>query len=181
MALQMTQHAMLCHAETLMASIHDQIEIAHYLGINEIEITAREIFAVKSWIGDRRLKSLNLANDRTSKDYDSIMEIESPNDPTAIVRVGIEYERTIQSRERYIEIRKSFDGEKRLNCLLYFVEGDEAALHISQLVYSRKLPVAVVTLSRFQSARINATVLTLIAEEIHPLPLWQWLSRLAAQ
>src|ERR1035441_2146377 len=52
----------------------------------EIETAAREALSVRRWIGDRQLKSLNIAANRpTQKDYDSIAEIAAPSGSVAVI------------------------------------------------------------------------------------------------
>lgn len=132
-------------------------QVPHYLGINEIHLAYRHYFRLKKWIGDRRLKSLNIAAaDRTQKDYDAIVETVSIANGTSINRFGVEYERTLKSEERYVEIREVISKEKQIHGLIYFVDTDEIATRIAQLVHSEHLPVAVLVLRSFQQRGINA-------------------------
>jgi hypothetical protein len=134
-------------------------QMPHFLGLNEIEIAAREALSVRRWIGDRQLKSLNIAANRpTQKDYDSIAEIAAPSGSDAVIYLGIEYERTIKSKDRYAQIRKKLDAERQIQGLLYFVDNEENAVILSREVYSALVPVGVVIASQFQSDGVNATL-----------------------
>ena len=134
-------------------------QMPHFLGLNEIEIAAREALSVRRWIGDRQLKSLNIAANRpTQKDYDSIAEIAAPSGSDAVIYLGIEYERTIKSKDRYAQIRKKLDAERQIQGLLYFVDNEENAVILSREVYSALVPVGVVIVSQFQSDGVNATL-----------------------
>src|ERR1035437_10027168 len=138
-------------------TLADVGQVPHFIGLNQIEIVAREAFSVRQWIGDRQLKSLNIAANRpTQKDYDSIAEIASSADSNAVIRIGIEYERTIKSKDRYAQIRKNLDAERQIQGLLYFVDNEENAVILSREVYSALVPVGVVIASQFQSDGVNA-------------------------
>ncbi len=131
----------------------------HYLCLNEIEIAAKELFEMRAWICDRQLKSLNIASNRpTQKDYDSVAEIVHPAGSGLTLRVGIEYERTMKSKERYGQIRKSLSTESQIRGLLYFVDTETNSLLISREVYSDSLPVGVIVVSEFQNRGLATEV-----------------------
>jgi hypothetical protein len=164
--------------ETIIPSLGEQT--SHYLGINEIEISTRRYVSVKSWAGDRRLRSLNIAaNDRTRKDYDSIVDISLPDSPNSIIRLGFEYERTLKSKERYAEIRKVLDQERQIHALVYFVDSDENALRIARTVYSDQVPVSVIVLEHYQSAGISANVRTVVGKTVEFMQLSEFLNSIA--
>ena len=138
-------------------TLADVGQVPHFIGLNEIEIAARKVFGIRKWIGDRQLKSLNIASNRpTQKDYDSIAEIASSADSNAVIRIGIEYERTIKSKDRYAQIHKNLDAERQIQGLLYFVDNETNAVFVSREVYSATVPVGVVIVSQFQSEGTNA-------------------------
>jgi hypothetical protein len=122
-------------------TLADVGQVPHFIGLNQIEIAARKAFGVRRWIGDRQLKSLNIASNRpTQKDYDSIAEIASPSDSNAVIYLGIEYERQIQG-------------------LLYFADTETNASLLSREVYSATVPVGVVIASQFQTNGVDAMLL----------------------
>jgi hypothetical protein len=138
-------------------TLADVGQVSHFLGLNQIEIAARQVFNVRQWIGDRQLKSLNIAANRpTQKDYDSIAEVTAPYDSSAVIYLGIEYERTIKSKDRYAQIRKKLEAERQIQGLIYFVDNDEGAVILSREVYSTSLPVGVVIVSQFQANGTDA-------------------------
>jgi hypothetical protein len=138
-------------------TLADVGQVPHFIGLNQIEIAARKAFGIRQWIGDRQLKSLNIAANRpTQKDYDSIAEIASPFDSNAVIHLGIEYERTIKSKERYAQIRKNLDAERQIQGLLYFVGNETNAVFVSREVHSATVPVGVVIASQFQSNGVDA-------------------------
>ena len=138
-------------------TLADVGQVPHFIGLNQIEIAARKAFGVRRWIGDRQLKSLNIASNRpTQKDYDSIAEIASPSDSNAIIYLGIEYERTIKSKDRYAQIRKKLEAERQIQGLLYFADTETNASLLSREVYSATVPVGVVIASQFQTNGVDA-------------------------
>ena len=141
-------------------TLADVGQVPHFIGLNQIEIAARKAFGVRRWIGDRQLKSLNIASNRpTQKDYDSIAEIASPSDSNAIIYLGIEYERTIKSKDRYAQIRKKLEVERQIQGLLYFADTETNASLLSREVYSATVPVGVVIASQFQTNGVDAMLL----------------------
>jgi hypothetical protein len=135
----------------------DDAQTLHFLVLNEIQIAARKVFNIRRWIGDKELKSLNIAvNHPTQKDYDSIMELSSLSDANVAIRVGIEYERTVKSKERYAQIRKNLEAETQIQGVLYFVENETSAAFVSRVVYSEDVPVGVIVVSQFQSKGADA-------------------------
>jgi hypothetical protein len=141
-------------------TLADVGQVPHFIGLNQIEIAARKAFGVRRWIGDRQLKSLNIASNRpTQKDYDSIAEIASPSDSNAIIYLGIEYERTIKSKDRYAQIRKKLEAERQIQGLLYFADTETNASLLSREVYSATVPVGVVIASQFQTNGVDAMLL----------------------
>jgi len=138
-------------------TLADVGQVPHFIGLNQIEIAARKAFGVRRWIGDRQLKSLNIASNRpTQKDYDSIAEIASPSDSNAVIYLGIEYERTIKSKDRYAQIRKKLEAERQIQGLLYFADTETNASLLSREVYSATVPVGVVIASQFQTNGVDA-------------------------
>jgi len=120
-------------------TLADVGQVPHFIGLNQIEIAARKAFGVRRWIGDRQLKSLNIASNRpTQKDYDSIAEIASPSDSNAIIYLGIEYERTIKSKDRYAQIRKKLEAERQIQGLLYFADTETNASLLSRKCIQRR-------------------------------------------
>jgi hypothetical protein len=138
--------------------ITDPRQIYHFLGLNQVRIRFQNSFTVLTWLPDLVLKSNNLVSGikPTAKDYDAVAEFELTRGK--VVRIGVEYERTLKSKERYAEIRKYLNGEDSVSGVIYFVESEAAALFLVQHVYSPKVPIAIVTTSEFLSQEKNAAV-----------------------
>jgi hypothetical protein len=74
------------------------------------------------------------------------------------VRVGIEYESTMKTHDRYSDIRKSISGERDIHGILYFTAGEAIASIVLSAVYSRNIPVGVLLLEEFKRMGENADV-----------------------
>ena len=115
-------------------TLADVGQVPHFIGLNQIEIAARKAFGVRRWIA----------------------EIASPSDSNAIIYLGIEYERTIKSKDRYAQIRKKLEAERQIQGLLYFADTETNASLLSREVYSATVPVGVVIASQFQTNGVDA-------------------------
>jgi hypothetical protein len=124
--------------------LSDDQQMVHFIGLNQARIKLQSVFNITRWLTDRNLRSLNIATENTtSKDYDGVFELRNSLGKT--LQIGIEYEKTIKSKERYAEIRKVLARENSINAVLYVAENESASVLLSQHVYSDKCPVAVIT------------------------------------
>jgi hypothetical protein len=136
-------------------------QIPHFLGLNSIQIELKKAFNISNWYGDRYLKSMNLAVGKpTAKDYDSVAFIANPANSENPIRIGIEYERVLKSKERYAEIRKNLSSEEQIDGLIYFADNDLVANQLAAVVYSQTLPVCIVTTNELYRLGSNCTILT---------------------
>jgi hypothetical protein len=136
-------------------------QIPHFLGLNAIQIELKKSFNVSNWYGDRYLKSMNIAVGKpTAKDYDSVAFIANPANSESPIRIGIEYERVLKSKERYAEIRKNLSGEEQIDGLIYFADNDLVANQLAAVVYSQTLPVCIATTNELYRLGSNCSILT---------------------
>jgi len=136
-------------------------QIPHFLGLNAIQIELKKAFNISNWYGDRYLKSMNIAVGKpTAKDYDSVAFIANPANSESPIRIGIEYERVLKSKERYAEIRKNLSGEEQIDGLIYFADNDLVANQLAAVVYSQTLPVCIVTTNELYRLGSNCSILT---------------------
>lgn len=93
-------------------------QAAHYLELGEIRNALRRARILKRWIADVELKSMNLAIDQPlAKDYDAVADLALEGGSTVVV--GIEYERTLKSSQRYSEIVNAIKEERQIDLLIY--------------------------------------------------------------
>lgn len=139
--------------------LSNDLQIAHYLGINKTRLQLLETFHIRKWWSDRVLQSLNIAtNSPTVKDYDAIIDVSISQD--RVIKLGFEYELTMKSRDRYAEIRRLLEREEGVSGVLYVTESEQTAVVLSGLVYSQRCPVAITTTSQIEVNRASAEVFT---------------------
>jgi hypothetical protein len=154
-------------------------QIPHFLGLNAIQIELQKAFNIVSWYGDRSLKSMNIAAGKpTAKDYDSVVFVQDPADPGRQIRIGIEYERFLKSKDRYAEIRKNLAAEDQIDGLVYFADNDLIATQLAAVVYSNTLPVCVVTTQELYKLGSNCSILTVRDRQIVRGKLSQFLTEM---
>jgi hypothetical protein len=152
-------------------------QIPHFLGLNAIQIELKKAFNIVNWHGDRYLKSMNIAVGKpTAKDYDSVAFVADPADPRNQIRIGIEYERVLKSKDRYAEIRKNLSAEQQIDGLIYFADNDLIANQLAAVVYSTTLPVCVVTTQELYRLGSNCSILTVRDRQIVRGKLSQFLA-----
>jgi len=150
-----------CESDTLS----NDLQIPHFLGLNQTRIRLQRSFAIREWWTDRVLQSLNLASDApTAKDYDGIMEIAIAQD--RMLRIGVEYEKTLKATDRYTEIRKLLENETSVAGVLYVVESENLSQAISGRVFSSRCPVAVTTNSALEALGAEAIVRTVSGNRV---------------
>jgi hypothetical protein len=136
-------------------------QIPHFLGLNAIQIELKKAFNIANWYGDRYLKSMNIAVGKpTAKDYDSVAFVANPANSDNPIRIGIEYERVLKSKERYAEIRKNLSVEEQIDGLIYFADNDLVANQLAAVVYSQALPICIVTTNELYRLGSNCSILT---------------------
>lgn len=98
----------------------DPIQIVHALQLNTIMLTFFATGKVTGWLTDRLVRNRNvLSTSPFAKDYDAVCTIDRADGRKQ--DVGVEFERTLKSRERYVEIKQTLSREARLSHVMYFV------------------------------------------------------------
>lgn len=145
----------------------DTDQISHFLGLNAIQIEMRKVFKVIRWYGDQHLKSLNLSVTKpTAKDYDSIAFIANSGNPDCQARVGIEYERSLKSRERYSDIRKAIATETQIDGLIYFADNEVTANYLASAVFAQSFPICVAVTQDLYRSGVNCPMLTVQERQV---------------
>jgi hypothetical protein len=96
----------------------DPASMNHFLGVNRILTGFLEEFAINYWMSDFQVRADNMLFGKAglAKDYDAVAEIVVQNSP---VRLGIEYELTIKSSARYLELCPAYTAERHLHLVVY--------------------------------------------------------------
>ena len=98
----------------------DPIQIVHALQLNTIMLAFCATGKVTGWLTDRLVRNRNvLSTSPFAKDYDAVCTIARTDGGKQAI--GVEFERTLKSRDRYIEIQQRLAREVRLAYVLYFV------------------------------------------------------------
>jgi hypothetical protein len=117
-------------------------QATHYLELGEIKRALRSTKILKKWISDIELRSMNLAIDRPlAKDYDAIADLAVGTQSQ--ISVGIEYERTAKSSQRYREIVEVISQETQIRLLLYLTASMDLVYQLRGEFEGLKFPVAV--------------------------------------
>lgn len=123
-------------------SLPNPRQAAHYLELGEIKSAFRHSKILKRWIGDLELKSMNLAIDEPlAKDYDAVADLAFDNGLS--VSVGIEYERTLKSSQRYSEIVDAVKEERQIHLLLYLTASTDLVYQLKGEFEDLDFPTAI--------------------------------------
>jgi hypothetical protein len=145
--------------------LSNDLQIPHFLGLNQTRIRLGRSFDMRQWWNDRLFQSLNYAsNTPTVKDYDAVMEVAIS--PERLIRVGVEYEKTLKSKERYQDISKLLANETGVAGVLYVVESEPVSVLLSPRVYSARCPVAVTTNSELEANGAEAMSRTVLGNRV---------------
>jgi hypothetical protein len=108
----------------------DSSHFTHDLQLNDIHLALLEAGILRSWIPERKLRSLT---DQTlspyMKAYDAVVEVVSG---TGQLRFALEYEQTQKKMRRYLEVRQALERERNIGLVLYLVPTSSLVANISQ-------------------------------------------------
>jgi hypothetical protein len=127
------QHGDFYLPSTAAASMNarsDSSHFSHDLQLNDIQLALLEAGILRSWIPERKLRSLT---DQTispyTKAYDAVVEVGLE---TGQHRFALEYEQTQKEMRRYIEVRLALERERNVNLVLYLLPTRSLMANISQ-------------------------------------------------
>jgi len=111
----------------------NRVESSHFshdLQLNDIHLALLEDGTLRSWIPERKLRSLI---DQTLspyvKAYDAVVEVGLG---TGQLRFALEYEQTQKEMRRYLEVRQALERERNMGLVLYLVPTSSLVANISQ-------------------------------------------------
>lgn len=108
----------------------DSSHFSHDLQLNDIHLALIEAGILRSWIPERKLRSLT---ERTlspyTKAYDAVVEVSAGSGQ---VRFALEYEQTQKEMRRYLEVRQALECERSISLVLYLVPTSSLVASISQ-------------------------------------------------
>ncbi len=110
----------------------------HFLTLNEIMFQFDRSFKVKTYMCDRVLRSYNLClANPAAKDYDAFVTLDRSSCNKPPLNIGVEYEATLKSIDRYQEISAALDRERQVRLVVYFCGSMGMAASLVETINSR--------------------------------------------
>ena len=108
----------------------DSSHFSHDLQLNDIHLALLEAGILRSWIPERKLRSLtDHILSPYMKAYDAVVEVSLG---TGQLRFALEYEQTQKEMRRYLEVRQALERERSIGLVLYLVPTSSLMANISQ-------------------------------------------------
>ena len=118
---------------SIAASLNTRIDSTHFshdLQVNDIHLALLEAGILRSWIPERKLRSLtDHILSPYVKAYDAVVEVSVG---TGQFRFALEYEQTQKEMRRYREVRQALERERSIGLVLYLVPTSSLLANISQ-------------------------------------------------
>lgn len=103
-----------------MDTLFDPAIVAHAVDLVQIRVALRRAGILVQWRSDAEVSSENMeTGGEYAKDYDAIATLRAKERSLVY---GIEYERSVKSRDRYRDLRIRIGNETRLDGILYLVQ-----------------------------------------------------------
>ena len=131
--------------------------LQHSLELNEIHLALLEARILASWQSDLEIRSVNEFTDfGFAKDYDAVAKIERGGRSH---QIAIEYERTPKARERYADVRRLVEGERRVDCILYLMPAYPLLAHVARSFERCAMPVFFALVDEFRRNTVETMVM----------------------
>ena len=131
--------------------------LQHSLALNEIHLSLLEARILAAWRSDLEIRSVNEFTDfGYAKDYDAVAKIQRAGRK---YEIAIEYERTPKARERYADVRRLIEGERRVDCVLYLMPAYPLLAHVAKSFERCAMPVFFALVDDFCRHTLEATVM----------------------
>jgi hypothetical protein len=134
----------------------DPIQRVHALGLNDIMLLFCSTGKVVRWLTDRQVRDRNVTSTSPfAKDYDGVCVYTNAENQQLVA--AVEYERSMKSRDRYLDIKARISREARINFLIYFVAAQATIPTIaSYLGASNPCTVLYVPIGDFRAQGMSA-------------------------
>ncbi len=110
----------------------------HFLTLNEIMFQFDRSFKVQTYMCDRVLRSYNLClANPVAKDYDAFVTLDRSGCNKPPLNIGVEYEATLKSIDRYQEISAALNRERQVRLVVYFCGTIGMATSLIEKITSR--------------------------------------------
>lgn len=131
--------------------------LQHSLELNEIHLSLLEARILAVWQSDLEIRSINEFTDfGFAKDYDAVVRIEHAGHTH---QIAIEYERTPKARERYANVRRLVEGERRVDCILYLMPAYPLLAHVAKSFERCAMPVFFALVDEFRRNALETMVM----------------------
>jgi len=131
--------------------------LQHSLELNEIHLSLLEGRILAAWQSDLEIRSVNEFTDfGFAKDYDAVAKIERAGRSH---QIAIEYERTPKAHERYADVRRLIEGERRVDCVLYLMPAYPLLAHVAKSFERCTIPVFFALVDDFRRNTLETMVM----------------------
>jgi hypothetical protein len=152
----------------------------HFLDLNAVRIAflRTPLLSKCEWISDPEIKTYNTTPlvRPFAKDYDAVVKLTDCNGQA--FQIGLEYERTYKTIQRYEEIAETIETEKELSCVLYIASSSSMAMRLVDLIRCPTFPICVTATGILRQQTLSATVGFLAARNLRTSTLRQYLAML---
>jgi|GEM_PF-772630 len=125
------------------------LQAPHFLELNEIRHTFQSTRKLKKWMSERELSSMNyVIGTPLAKDYDAIADVAEDGN---VLRIAIEYERTIKTAERYQDIQAAICDEGQVDMILYLTSTMDLVLSLAREFNRPALPMCFASSTKFHA------------------------------
>ena len=122
----------------------------HFLELNEIAFQFDRCFSLEYIMTDRVLRSRNLSLAvPLAKDYDALIKIDRTKIKKDPLNVGVEYELSVKSSDRYREISAALNSERHVRLVVYLCGSMDVANLLTDKIKSRTCHICFATASDF--------------------------------
>ena len=138
-------------------TLANRLQAPHFLELIEIRRSFKQTGILQHWQTDRELSSLNyVLGSPLVKDYDALAEVTwGPK----VLRLAVEYERTLKTSARYQEIAKGIRDEDQVSAILYLTPTPDLVFTLSAAFKKPELPMLFTASRRFRSTGLATSVM----------------------
>jgi hypothetical protein len=156
------------------------LQAPHFLDLNAVRIAflRTQLLSRCEWITDPEIKTHNTTPlvRPFAKDYDAVVKLTDCNGQA--FQIGVEYERTYKTIQRYEEIAETIETEKELSCVLYIASSSSMAMRLVDLIRCPTFPICVTATGILCHQTLNATVGFLAGRTLRTSTLRQYFATL---
>jgi hypothetical protein len=170
----------ICSISSETERLPSVFQATHFLDLNEVRIAffRTQLLSKCEWMTDPEIKTHNTTPRVRpfAKDYDAVVKLTDHNGQ--VFQIGMEYERTYKTIQRYEEIAERIETEKELSCVLYIASSSSMVARLVDSIRCPTFPICVTATGILCQQTLNATVGFLAGENLRTSTLRQYLATL---